>query len=196
MAGWVEKRGNNKWRLNVPGGTGPDGKRKIHRRTIEATSEREARKQLDIFSAEVQKGQYVEPTKLTFKEFSHKWIETKKNLAPKTMHRYKKMLESRILPAMGHMKLEDIKPFHILQFYDNLQEPGIREDGKEGTLSPTTILHHHRLLVTIFNAAVKWQILLPIPPPEWKHQRSPGSQPPAMMNKILPRCCKLWRRKN
>ncbi|TYO97047.1 tyrosine-type recombinase/integrase [Desulfallas thermosapovorans] len=163
MAGWVEKRGTNKWRLNVPGGTGPDGRRKVYRRTIEATSEREAKKQLDIFSAEVQKGQYVEPSKLTFAEFSQQWLESKKDLAPKTRHRYKRMLESRILPAMGHMKLESIKPFHIMQFYENLQESGIREDGKEGTLSPTTILHHHRLLVTIFNAAVKWQILLTNP---------------------------------
>jgi integrase len=163
MAGWVEKRGKNKWRLNVPDRTGPDGRRIVHRRTIEATSEREAKKQLDIFSAEVQKGQYIEPTKLTFKEFSQKWLEAKKNLAPKTLQRYKQLLESRILPAMGHMKLEDIKPFHIMQFYGNLQEPGIREDGKEGTLSPTTILHHHRLLVNIFNAAVKWQILLTNP---------------------------------
>lgn len=78
MAGWVEKRGKNKWRLNVPDRTGPDGRRIVHRRTIEATSEREAKKQLDIFSAEVQKGQYIEPTKLTFKEFSQKWLEAKR----------------------------------------------------------------------------------------------------------------------
>jgi len=163
MAGWVEQRGENKWRLNVPGGTGPDGSRKVYRKNVEATSEREAKKHLDVFSAEVQKGQYIEPSKLTFKEFSQKWLESKKDLAPKTQHRYKQLLDARILPAMGHMKLEDIKPFHIMQFYDNLQESGIREDGKEGTLSQQTILHHHRLLVTIFNAAVKWQILLTNP---------------------------------
>jgi len=163
MAGWVEQRGENKWRLNVPGGTSPGGNRKVYRRTVEVTSEREAKKQLDIFSAEVQKGQYIEPSKLTFKEFSQKWLESKIDLAPKTQHRYKQLLDMRILPAMGHINLEDIKPFHIMQFYENLRESGIREDGKEGTLSPTTILHHHRLLVTIFNAAVKWQILLTNP---------------------------------
>lgn len=52
MAGWIEKRGENRGRLNVPGGTGPDGKRKVYRKNVEAPSEREARKQLDIFSSE------------------------------------------------------------------------------------------------------------------------------------------------
>ncbi|ACV64371.1 integrase family protein [Desulfofarcimen acetoxidans DSM 771] len=163
MAGWVESRGKNKWRLNVPDGTGPDGKRITHRKVVEATSEREAKKLLDVFSAEVQKGQYIAPSKLTFKEFSQKWLESKKDLAPKTLYRYKEILNSRILPAMGHLKIEDIKPFHIMQFYGNLQEPGIREDGKEGTLSPATVLYHHRLLTNIFNAAVKWQIILTNP---------------------------------
>lgn len=79
MADWVESRGKNKWRLNVPGGTGPDGKRITHRKVVEAISEREAKKLLDVFSAEVQKGQYIAPSKLTFKEFSQKWLESKKD---------------------------------------------------------------------------------------------------------------------
>ena len=47
-------------------------------------------------------------------------------MAPKTLFRYKQFLDSRILPAMGHMKLEEVKSFHIMQFYNNLQEDGIR----------------------------------------------------------------------
>jgi integrase len=60
---------------------------------------------------------------------------------------------------MGHLQVEQIKPFHLMEFYANLQEDGIREDGKPGGLSERTILHHHRLLSAIFNDAVDWQVI-------------------------------------
>ncbi|AOQ23856.1 putative prophage phiRv2 integrase [Moorella thermoacetica] len=161
MAGWVEKRGENKWRLNVQGGTDAEGKRKVYRKTIEASSRREAEKKLAEFVAEVQKRQYIEPSKLTFAEFVGHWLKNyaDENLAPKTLHRYKEMLETRILPAMGHLKLEEIKPLHLLEFYQNLQEDGIRADGKPGGLSARTILHHHRLIAAILQAAVDWEVI-------------------------------------
>ncbi len=90
-----------------------------------------------------------------------RWLKdyAETNLAPKTLHRYKKMLGSRILPAMGHLKIDKIKPTHLLDFYANLQEDGIRLDNKPGKLSERTIHHHHRLLSTIFTDAVEWQII-------------------------------------
>ncbi|OAT82238.1 site-specific integrase [Desulfotomaculum copahuensis] len=161
MAGWVEKRGENKWRLNVPGGTGPDGHRKTFRKGVEAPSKREAEKLLDLFSAEVLKGQYVEPSKLTFKQFAERWLRdyAEPELAPKTVHRYRELLVSRIFPAMGHLKTEDIKPIHLIEFYRNLAEDGLRLDGKMGKLSGSTIHHHHRLLSSILNDAVEWGVI-------------------------------------
>ncbi|MHB1042353.1 MAG: site-specific integrase [Eubacteriales bacterium] len=161
MAGWVEKRSEGRWRLNVPGGSGTNGERIVHRKMVGAKGEREARKLLDLFSAEVQKGQYVAPSKLTFKEFAERWLRDygETNLAPKTLDRYKRMLDSRIIPAFELLKLEQIRPFHLLEFYKNLQEDGIREDGKEGVLSPKTILHHHRLISAMLNDAVEWELI-------------------------------------
>jgi hypothetical protein len=65
MAGWLEERGKNKWRLNVPGGTGPDGQRRTYRRVVEATSRREAKKLLALFFAEIElsKSTPIEPPK-------------------------------------------------------------------------------------------------------------------------------------
>lgn len=161
MAGWVEKRGKNKWRLNVPGGTDQDGRRVVFRRNIEASSEREARKMLDVFSAEVQKGLYVEPSKLTFAEFAARWLKdyAQSSLAPKTVFRYRQLLETRILPAMGHLRMEQIKPLHLLEFYAGLQKDGVRTDGRPGGLSERTILHHHRLISAMLQDAVEWQVL-------------------------------------
>ncbi|MDK2894832.1 MAG: integrase [Moorella sp. (in: firmicutes)] len=179
MAGWVEKRGENKWRLNAPGGTDAEGKRKVYRKTVEAKSKREAEKMLAEFVAEVQKGQYIEPSKLTFAEFVERWIRDygESNLAPKTLHRYKEILK-RACQAMGHLKIEKIKPLHLLEFYKNLQEDGIREDGKPGKLSESTILYHHRVLSSILNDAVDWEVISfnpasKVTPPKVKKKQVP-----------------------
>ncbi|WP_243120651.1 tyrosine-type recombinase/integrase [Pelotomaculum sp. FP] len=128
---------------------------------VDAKSKREATKLLDLFSAEVQKGEYIEPSKLTFSRFVERWLRdyAETNLAPKTLFRYKDILITRILPAMGHLKLEQIKPFHLMEFYKNLQEDGIRKDGKKGGLSAKTILQHHRVISSIFSCAVEWQVV-------------------------------------
>lgn len=164
MAGWVEKRGENTWRLNAPGGTGPNGMRKIYRKVVEASSERQAKKLLAEFVSDVQKGLYVEPSHLTLSQFVEQWIRDYgvANLAPKTLHRYKQIF-ARALLAMGHLKLEQIKPIHLVEFYSNLREEGIRGDGKPGKLSDSTVLSHHRVLSSLFSDAVKW-VLIPFNP--------------------------------
>jgi len=110
---------------------------------------------------EVNNPQYIEPTKSTFKEFAERWMRDygEKNLAPKTLHRYKQILESRVYPAMGHLKIEQIKPAHLMEFYKNLQESGIRKDKRPGGLSDKTILYHHRVISSILQDAVQWQVI-------------------------------------
>ncbi|MDI6619128.1 MAG: site-specific integrase [Clostridiales bacterium] len=107
---------------------------------------------------------FLNPDNLTFKAFSDKWLKeyAKPKLASKTIYEYNRLLKLRILPAIGHMKLNKIKPIHILEFYSNLQENGMRRDKrhvKDNKLSNNTIMHYHRLLHSIFQVAVKWQIL-------------------------------------
>jgi integrase len=161
MAGNLRKRGKESWELSVSYGYGANGKRIRHYKTIKAKSEREAQKELAKFVTEIEKGSYVEPSKLTLAEFADKWIEMhgKQNLAPKTLDLYMGLLNDRIIPALGHLKLEQIKPMHLVEFYKNLNETGIRLDGKQGTLSDQYIVHHHRLLRTLLQYAVKWQFL-------------------------------------
>lgn len=167
MAGSIERRGENSYRLIVSGGRTGEGKRKKYTKTIkvegktEAEKKRKCEKELAKFIAEVENNSFIEPSKLTLKDFIGKWITeyAEKNLAPKTIFRYKQMIDSRIIPALGHLKIEKLKPIHFVEFYNNLQENGIRLDGKDGGLSARTIGHHHRLLHNILQCAVKWQLL-------------------------------------
>ena len=69
-------------------------------------------------------------------------------------------MESRVIPCLGHTKLNKLQPTHLTEFYNNLRENGIRKDNKTGGLSERTILHHHRVISTILNTAVQWQFIL------------------------------------
>ena len=132
----IEKRGENTWRITVSCGYDAQGIKIRKRKTVELEPgltdrqiEKELKRQAAIFEEEVKKGIYFEPSNFTLSDFIAKWLEERsKDLESKTLFRYKGMLNGRISKALGHLKLEQIKPLHLLEFYRNLQEIGIRED--------------------------------------------------------------------
>ena len=161
LKGTIEKRGENKYRLTVSGGTDADGRRIRHRKTVTASSDREAEKLLLQYIAELEGNDYYEPEKMHFKTFAYKWLEeyVKPNLAVKTYVRYKELLEKRVIPALGNLTLDRIKPLHIVEFLNSLRQDGARLDGKPGSLSPSTIHHHYRMLSSLFATAAEWGMI-------------------------------------
>lgn len=159
--GSIKSKGNNKYELTVSSGYGLNGKRQRYYKTVEASSLKKAEKALIQFQAEVDSGNHLKPEKLTFENFAKDWLEkyAKGNTTPKTFHRYKELLDLRIIPAFGALPLEKIKPMHLLQFYESLKKDGVRMDGKKGGLSGQTIKHHHRVVSAMLETAVKWQLL-------------------------------------
>lgn len=164
----IEKRGESSYRLTVSCGYDKNGKKVVKRKTIDLShvkpnkQQEEANKQWILFKDEIEKGLFLDTDKITFEDFIEKWLKNyaETELAPKTLHRYKELLDSRIIPALGHIKLNKLQPTHLTEFYNNLREDGIRSDGKPGGLSERTILHHHRLISAILTCAVQWQFLL------------------------------------
>ncbi|MEG1204169.1 MAG: site-specific integrase, partial [Clostridia bacterium] len=132
----------------------------------------EANKQLDLYVAEVENGMIAEGKMMTFAKFTEMWAKDygTKELAPKTYARYKGMLDSRILPYFGNYKITEIKPTHIINFYDFLSsEHQIKRcKGNAGAriqkpLSSKTILEHHRLIRAMLQKAVYWQLIVSNP---------------------------------
>jgi len=162
-----------KYRLFVSAGTGQGGKRKRYSKTITATSDRKAEKELAKFIAEVESDNFVEPSKITLEQFITKWMKDygEKNLSLKTQSTYNSMFKNRIIPAVGHIQLVKLKPTHIVDFINEMYR--VRLDDKKGSISDKTVHNHYRLLNTILNTAVKWQIIPNNPaervdPPKYK----------------------------
>ena len=161
MAGHLQKLGGKKYKLWASAGTGAGQKRLRPTRTITAKDDQTAEKKLALFVAEVERNENPTSGKMTFAQFVERWRDTHaKHLAPKTRHGYNRMLDLRILKAIGHIRLDRLRPLHLLDFYEQLREPDAREDkGKQGPLTEQTILHYHRLISTLLELAVKWQLL-------------------------------------
>ena len=135
--GQIEKRGENTYRLVVSCGFDSQSKRQKKYKTIKLTPnltqkqiQLELAVQLDKFEKEVQKGTYLDGN-ITLGEFTEKWLKdyAEPNLKPKTLANYKHLLQ-RILISLGHKKLDSIQPTHLIEFYKNLAESGIRNDYK------------------------------------------------------------------
>jgi integrase len=168
MAGSIEKRGKNSYRLIVSEGFTLNGKPLIHRKTIHGTK-KEAEVELAKFVTEVQNGLVIDGKSLRFSEFTEIWKRDygSKELAPSTYKRYCRMLETRLLPYFGHFYINKIKPTDIMRFYDLLEKDTqlVRKKGNNGkkTLKPLsgkTILEHHRLLRAMLHKAVYWQLIV------------------------------------
>lgn len=162
----IRKRGVNSYQIIVSCGYDSNGKKITKTKTVtldlisEKKKEAELNRLATLFEEEVRNGTYYEPTHYRLDEFIDKWLdEHGKNLEIKTLYRYQGLLNGRVKKAMGYLKLEQIKPMHLLDFYRNLQEEGIREDRKKGVLSNKTIQHYHRVLSAIFESAVKWGMI-------------------------------------
>ena len=171
MAGSIEKRGKNSYRLTVSEGFDLDGKPMIHRKTVHG-NKKDAEVELAKFVTEVQNGLVIDGKSLKFSEFTDIWKRDygSKELAPSTYKRYCRMLETRLLPYFGHFYINKIKPTDIMKFYDLLEKDTqlVRKQGNNGAktkkpLSGKTILEHHRLLRAMLHKAVYWQLIVANP---------------------------------
>ena len=171
MAGSIEKRGKNSYRLIVSEGYDLHGKPLIHRKTVHGTK-KEAEVELAKFVTEVQNGLVIDGKALRFSEFVEIWKRDygSKELAQSTYKRYCRMLETRLLPYFGRFYINKIKPTDIMKFYDLLEKDTqlVRKKGNNGSktkkpLSGKTILEHHRLLRAMLHKAVYWQLIVANP---------------------------------
>ena len=131
----IKRRGNS-FTIEVSNGIDTNGKRIRPNLTIErdpSLTDKQWEKFLQNkaieFETQVKSGNYVDGNKINFSEFVDIWRNryAQKELAPKTLYEYERHIK-RIIQAIGHLKIAKIQPLHILQFYSNLAESGIRED--------------------------------------------------------------------
>ena len=167
MANLQERRNKEgklvSYSVRVHRGRGLDGKQlKPYTATFEVAptwSEKTARKKAEAFAATFEKScreGIASDSRQTFAQYcAYVYVlELKESRGAKhsTIARYKD-LARRIYPAIGHLKLRELRADHLNDLYTQLGRDGQNKRG--GKLSPKTILEHHRLISTVLEQAVK-----------------------------------------
>ena len=148
--------------IRVHRGRGPDGKQLTpYRATFEVKptwTEKSARKKAEAFAATFEKEcreGITSDSRQTFQTYCAYVLELKESRGAKhsTIARYKDLAE-RIYPAIGHIKLKNLRADHLNTLYTELGKPG-QNKRTGGGLSPKTIIEHHRLISTVLDQAEK-----------------------------------------
>lgn len=148
--------------IRVHRGRGADGKQlKPFTATFKVPptwSEKTARKKAEAFAATFEKGcreGTVSDNRQKFEAYCAYVIDLKeqRGLKHSTVIRYRELTE-RIFPAIGHIKLTELRPDHLNSFYSSLAKPGANKWTGKG-LSAKTILEHHRLIRVTLEQAMK-----------------------------------------
>lgn len=158
MKGHIRKRGKASWAIVLDLGRDASGKRKQKWHSVKGTR-KNAEKELARLLNDLNTGGYVEPSKITVREFLETWLTdyAAQTVAAKTLERYRGIIDGHVSPAIGGIKLAQLRPLHIQSFYTDALTTG-RKNGRGG-LSAQTVLHFHRVLHKALSQAVKWQLL-------------------------------------
>lgn len=162
----IEKRGTT-YKITVSCGYDSEGKKLRKTMTWEPPegltvrqTDKALRAAAAAFEAKVKSGQVMDSS-MRLSEFAERWLSehASNNLESTTYESYFWELKTKILPALGHIALDKLKPVHILSFLNNLLEDGCRMDGKPGGYSNRTVKYQHRVLSSVLQTAVEWQML-------------------------------------
>lgn len=129
----ISKSGERTYHITVCAGYGLDGK-KVRRRTTykpdanmsDKQADKAAQKEAFRFEQQLEQGYVVEDNQ-RFQEYAEYVLELKlrNGLKRSTYERYLTLLP-KINEAIGTMRLRDIRPMHLNNFYGQLSKPGVR----------------------------------------------------------------------
>ena len=166
MASITERNGH--YRIAVSCGYDIYGKKLVETTTFtpdSSLSPRQQKKAVEAFAhefeAKIRNGSAMNGRKITLKEFSDRWIAeyAMVNLQPGTVTKYLQELNDKILPALGHLKLSELKPHRINSFFASLTKDGARKDGRPGGYSKGRIVKTRNVLSSILRTAAEWEII-------------------------------------
>lgn len=155
MRGHVRKRGNSWCVVLDVGRDAETGKRRQSWRSGFRTR-REAERALTEQLGRLERGGYVELSRLTVAAYLTEWlaaIETR-GLRPATLSSYRMFVEKHLIPRLGSIPLQQLSASHLNACYADMLASG-RRNGNGG-LSPRTVRYAHSVIRKALADAVRW----------------------------------------
>lgn len=131
--------------------TGEDGSPRVVLRRGFPTRKAAAAALGDV-NAEIRRGMYVVPSKVTVAEYLAEWLDGLR-LAPSTVASYRKNVRLHVVPYIGTVPLAQLTGTRLTTLYRQIEQDG-RADGGGG-LSPRTVRYVHTIVHAGLKAAVR-----------------------------------------
>lgn len=142
---WDKALNRYQWMVQI---TLEDGKQKQHR----VKSQDEGVKLLKKLQRDLEQGSLVTGPKQAIKQYLEYWLEDvhKSSIKVSTYVKYRKVINSYIIPGLGHLTLEKLTPQQVKSLYNKKEKDG---------LEPKTIHSIHGVLHKALDNAVAWSLV-------------------------------------
>jgi integrase len=159
--GYIRKRSNGSYRLEVGGILRADGSVGRVYRTLHGTKT-DAERELTKLLRDLDTGQ-LSTDNATLRQFvEERWLpHIRTRVRARTAERYEQLLRIHVLPKLGCMPVGKVRSVHIQTMVDAVTTRG---------RAPRTALHVYRVLHAVFRQAVKWGVVAVNP--------TEGAEPP------------------
>src|SRR5680860_506145 len=128
MRGNITRRGKSSWRLKFETGVDPlTGRRQTRYVTVRGKRQA-AERELTRLLGEADRGMLVETSAVTVAECITAWLDGANGLSPKTAERYRQLAVQQIIPHLGAVELQKLKPSQVQDWHGMIMRGG----GKGG----------------------------------------------------------------
>jgi hypothetical protein len=125
VSGSITRRGIRSRRVKFEAGDrDPNtGKRQTRYITVRGTK-KDAQRELIRLLGEVENGTAVDPSRAMVTEYLRAWLEHGEGLSPKTLERYRQLAEQQIIPHLGAIPLQKLRPAQVQGWHGLLLKSG------------------------------------------------------------------------
>lgn len=154
----ILKVGPQNYRVFIELDKTAQGQRRRESHTVRGSLEQAKAKRAQLV-AEQSRGTFVGKSAQRLGDYLESWLSWKRSqVSERTWERYASLLRSSVVPALGRMRLQDLTPQHLDDFYAHcLKDEAGRRAGSR--ISPTTVHHRHVALKMALERAVELGML-------------------------------------
>lgn len=147
-AGYIQRRSETCWVARVE--QYRNGPRRYFSKTFR--TEKAAKEHLQDQQSAQNKGEFVEPTRVTVAVLMDEWLDTiRPRVTQRTADGYKGLLDRYIRPELGSKRVNQLETREIQRVYANMQ-------SRKG-LSARVVRHTHATLRQVLEQAVEWKLI-------------------------------------
>lgn len=150
--GHIRQRPDGRWEAQYTAGYKADGR--PNRRSVYGKEREEVQKKLRAIAQQLDESRYVEPSAVTVEKWLRTWFDEyfRTNHRASTASVYDSHINTHLVPALGAMKLQKLRPEHIQAMINDERQAGL----SAGTVRKTVEVLKCALNQAVDNGLIPW----------------------------------------